>query len=261
MPTLSRIAIYPLKSFDPVFVNESVVLANGALQNDRRFALVDSVGKFMNSKRTPLIHLLASDIDVEARTLSIRKRADDVQIHWHIDSQRTELERWFSEYFSTNVTMVEREEGGFPDDNEAPGPTILSTQTLESTASWFPGLTLDQMRLRMRANLEIDASEPFWEDRLYGSAADAARPFRVGDVLFAGTNPCQRCVVPSRDPQTGEVRREFAREFAEHRETELPAWAARERFNHFYRLSVNTRLIGVGSGRIKIGDEVQLIAQ
>lgn len=261
MPTLSRIAIYPLKSFDPVFVHDSIVLANGALQNDRRFALVDSVGKFMNSKRTPLIHLLASDFDVEARTLSIRKRADDVQIQWHIDSQRTELERWFSEYFSTSLTLVEREEGGFPDDDESPGPTILSTQTLVSTASWFPGLTLDQMRFRMRANLEIDASDPFWEDRLYGSTAETTRPFRVGDVLFAGTNPCQRCVVPSRDPQTGEVWREFAREFADHRAAELPPWAARERFNHFYRLSVNTRLIGVGSGRIKVGDEVELIAQ
>lgn len=261
MPTLSRIAIYPLKSFDPVWVDEAIVLANGALQHDRRFAMVDSAGKFVNSKRTPLIHLLASRLDVEARTLSIRKRADDSQFQWHIDSQRTELEQWFSEYFSMSVTLEEHNQGGFPDDDEATGPTLLSTPTLAAVAAWFPGMTIDQMRLRMRANLEIDAPDPFWEDQLYGSDPDTARPFCVGDVVFAGTNPCQRCVVPSRDPVTGEVWREFAKEFSHHRAAELPSWAARERFNHYYRLSVNTRLIDAGSGQIKLGDQVELVSQ
>lgn len=261
MPSISRVAIYPLKSFDPVWVDEAVVLPNGALEHDRRFALVDGAGKYVNSKRTPLIHQLKSEFNVAARTLTVQKRSDGSRGQWQVDSQRGELERWFSEYFSISVHLEENDHGGFPDDDDASGPTLLSTSTLSSVAAWFPGLTIEQIRLRMRANLEIDAAEPFWEDRLYGSLPETARPFRIGDVVFAGTNPCQRCVVPTRDPATGEVWREFAKEFANHRSAELPPWAARERFSHYYRLSVNTKLMDLGSGRIRVGDPVELIAQ
>lgn len=261
MPTLSRIAIYPLKSFDPIHVDEAIVLPNGALQHDRQFVLIDSAGKFINSKRTPLIHQLESQFDVEQRTLSVRKRSDQQAFVWHVDSQRSELERWFSEYFSVDVTLHENCEGGFPDDGEAPGPTLLSTPTIQSVAGWFPGISADHVRLRFRANLEIDADVPFWEDQMCGSQADTARPFYVGDVLFAGTNPCQRCVVPTRDPVTGDVWREFAKVFADRRSAELPDWASRARFNHYYRLSVNTRLMSRGTGRIRVGDSVQMSAQ
>ena len=259
-PTLDKILIYPLKSFDPIVVVEAHVLANGALQYDRQFAFVDSAGKFVNAKRTALIHPLQVRLDPVTRTLVARKRSDASTRQWHIDSGRSGLERWFSEYFTLDVTLQEHDAGGFPDDVEATGPTVVSTATLETVASWFPGLTIDQVRLRFRANLEIGGVEPFWEDCLFGSGAGVARPFQIGDVLLAGTNPCQRCVVPSRDPATGQVLPEFARRFSQLRAAQLPAWAARDRFDHFYRLTVNTRLIGRGSGRIQVGDSTELQA-
>jgi uncharacterized protein YcbX len=262
MPALNRIAIYPLKSFDPIHVDEALVLPNGALQHDRQFVLVDSAGKYINAKRTPLIHQLESTFDVVNRTLSVRRRSDDQQTFlWDVDAQRSELERWFSAYFTLDVTLQENRDGGFPDDDEAPGPTLLSTPTIQSVAQWFPGISPDQVRLRFRANLEIDAEAPFWEDQLFGSEPETARPFRVGSVMFAGTNPCQRCVVPTRDPGTGDVWREFAKVFADRRSAELPEWASRTRFNHYYRLSVNTRLMSRGSGVIRVGDNVELLAE
>jgi MOSC domain-containing protein len=106
-------------------------------------------------------------------------------------------------------------------------------------------------------NLEVEGVEPFWEDRLY-RAGSPPQPFRIGSVLFEGTNPCQRCVVPSRDPSTGEVWPEFARRFAELREQHLPPWTARERFNHFYRLTTNTRGTGSSGGLIRVGDAIEL---
>ena len=57
-----------------------------------------------------------------------------------------------------------------------------------------------------------------------------------------GTNPCQRCVVPTRDSLTGAASSGFATEFARRRAATLPPWADRRRFDHFYRLTVNTRL-------------------
>ena len=47
------------------------------------------------------------------------------------------------------------------------------------------------------ANLEFATAEPFWEDRLYGLAGSVV-PFQIGTARLAGTNPCQRCVVPTR---------------------------------------------------------------
>ena len=261
MPTLTRIAIYPLKSFDPILVREVRVLANGALEYDRRFAFVDSMGAFVNAKRTALIHPLQVHLDPVTRTLTAGRRTDDTLQQWNLDLQRSDIEHRFSRYFSMDVTLRESVTGGFPDDGEAAGPTIVSMASLQAVADWFPGLTVDQVRLRFRANLEVEGVEPFWEDRLFGSVANTARPFKIADVLLAGTNPCQRCVVPSRDPESGDVWPQFARQFSEYRAAKLPAWAPRERFDHFYRLTVNTRLIAPGSSRIQVGDNVELLAQ
>jgi len=258
MPILNRIAIYPLKSFDPWLVSQAWLLDNGALRYDRQFAFADSTGRMLTAKRTAHVHPLQVHLDPVARSLSARRRSDDKIFQWHIDSDRASLQLWFSDYFGFGLTLEENTTGGFPDDLQAPGPTIVSTQTLQSVVDWFPGLTLDQVRLRFRANLEIDAEEPFWEDHLFGTQPDTARLFRIGEVVLAGTNPCQRCVVPSRDPESGIVWPEFAKHFSERRASELPPWAPRTRFDHTYRLTVNTRLVSRGPGQIQLGNPVEL---
>jgi hypothetical protein len=45
MPTLDRITIYPVKSLDGIDLVECGVLACGALENDRRWRLVDLDGR------------------------------------------------------------------------------------------------------------------------------------------------------------------------------------------------------------------------
>ena len=257
MAFLARILVYPIKSLDAWDLTQASVLPSGALEYDRRLAFVDADGKFVNAKRTPLIHGLRSELNAPQRRLTLevagQRRA------FHLDDDRKQLEAWLSDYFSLAVTLVENPEGGFPDDPDAPGPTVISTATLETVAGWFPGMSLDEARRRFRANLEIDGVEPFWEDRLYAQK-DETVLFRVGDVTFAGSNPCQRCVVPSRDSFDGSVWPEFSKTVARRREESLPAWAERSRFNHFYRLAVNTRPHGAG-GEIRVGDAVILDAR
>ncbi len=257
MPRLSRITIYPLKSFEGRVVEEARVLPNGALQHDRQFALVDPSGMLINAKRTAAVHRLQLQLDPVERSLTARRRSQTETARWNVDSQRRELERWLSSYFELEVQLIEDLHGGFPDDTDATGPTIISAATWPVVAAWFPGLTVDGARDRFRANLEVEEAAPFWEDHLF-RADSASLPFHVGSVHFAGTNPCQRCVVPSRDPVTGEVWPEFARRFASLRAEQLPPWAARERFSHFYRLTTNTRLIERGDGTVRLGDEVRL---
>ena len=74
--------------------------------------------------------------------------------------------------------------------------------------------------------------------------------FRVGDVQMEGINPCQRCVVPTRDPETGEVDDRFQKIFIQKRQATLPEWVERSRFNHFYRLAVNTRIPTSEAGKL-----------
>ena len=55
-------------------------------------------------------------------------------------------------------------------------------------------------------------------------------------------NPCARCVVPSRDPRTGEALAGFQKRFADLRRAALAAEVDATPFTHTYRLAVNTRL-------------------
>ena len=107
----------------------------------------------------------------------------------------------------------------------------------------------------------VDAfSEPFWEDRLFGSSRQRPVRFSIGSVALYGVNPCERCVVPSRDPSTSEAIAGFPKRFAQLREQTLPTWTSRTAFDHFYRLTVNTCIAPgeIASKRIQIGDEVRL---
>jgi uncharacterized protein YcbX len=248
--------IYPVKSLDGVAVDEARVLPSGALEHDRRWALVDAQGKWINGKRTPRIHLLRSTIDPAARRIVLD--AGGQIDEFKIDAERGPLERWLSDFLGLGVRIEENAVSGFPDDTTSPGPTVISTATLADVAGWFPGLNLVETRRRFRANLEIEDVEPFWEDRLYCEEGEAVR-FEIGNVQLEGTNPCQRCVVPTRSPETGERYAEFATIFERQRFEKLPYWATRSRFDHFYRLAVNTRPVAGHTGTIHVGDEVRIL--
>lgn len=85
--------------------------------------------------------------------------------------------------------------------------------------------------------------------------------FRVGDVHFFGVQPCKRCVVPTRNPDSGIAYQNFQKIFAEQREATLPDWVAASRFVHFYSLSVNTRSPASEAGKsLQIGNEIEILS-
>ena len=257
---IASITIFPMKSCDGRALETASVMVSGALLHDRQFALVDPSGRFINAKRTPLIHQLRLQINPVSREFDVGRRDEEVMLHGRIDVDGPQLSDFLSQFFSLEVSIIENDETGFPDDLDAVGPTIISTATLETVAGWFDGLAVEEVRQRFRANIEVDGVESFWEDRLFRSDRQP-QPFRVGDVVFGGINPCQRCIVPTRDSKTGElIPTRFSQVFSSRREETLPDWAAREHFNHFYRLSTNTRLLERGNGIIRVGDIVELEA-
>ena len=212
------------------------------------------------AKRNAKVHGLRTFFDVRERVLVARVEETEQKHIFHVDLERERLIAWLSDYFGFSVTVQENDAQGYPDDLKAPGPTIISAGTLDTVASWFPEANAQTFKLRFRANLELADAEPFWEDRLYGDA-DTVVPFRIGDVLFEGINPCKRCVVPSRDPQSGQMYPHFQKTLAEKRAEYLPSWANRSRFNHFYRLAVNTRVPASETGKVvRVGDEVVMLS-
>jgi ferredoxin-NADP reductase/uncharacterized protein YcbX len=205
------------------------------------------------------VHRLRSSFDPEAGLLSLRDEKNRARplATFEVEREVSEIERWLREYFGTPVFFRRDEETGFPDDVDSPGPTVVSVATLEEIGRWF-GLALDEVRRRFRTNIEIDGVPPFWEDRLFGAAGASIR-FQMGEAVFEGVNPCQRCVVPARDPWTGVSDDTFVRRFAELRDRTLPQWSRRDRFNHFYRVAINTRPNRDQGGRfVRVGDEVTI---
>ncbi len=256
MPELARIIIYPIKAIDGVEITQATVLASGALQHDREFAIVDSEGNFVNGKRTAKVHGIRSRFDLNARTVSLSVQGEMSVATFHLDDDRAAAAQWLSGYFGFPVQLLQDTQTGFPDDTAAPGPTVVTTATLQAIAGWFPDLRLEEIRQRFRSNLEIRDTEPFWEDHLFG-AADQLIPFQIGAVQFAGVNPCQRCIVVTRDPISGSAYPNFQKTFVAKRKETLPDWVDTSRFNHFYRLAVNTRLSNAEAGkRLCVGDAV-----
>jgi uncharacterized protein YcbX len=253
MPTLSRLQVYPVKSLDPLAVESARLTEAGALALDRRYAMFDEDGAYVNGKNEARVHRLRSAFDPEANTLSLREHGTDGWRTFDPDADRGVLEDWLADFFGYPVAVRRDDEQGYPDDTAAGGPTLISTGTLAAVASWFD-FDAAEARRRFRPNLVVDAPA-FWEDRLYADR-DSTVEFTVGGVEFAGVNPCQRCVVPSRDPETGAETEGFQRRFVERREATLPEWVDRDWYDHFFRVMVNTRVPGA-PGTLAVSDSVE----
>ncbi|WP_224449543.1 MOSC domain-containing protein [Haloprofundus salilacus] len=263
MATLRRIFVYPIKSLDAQAVDTARIVENGGLDGDRQFALFDADGRYVNGKRNRDTHRLRSAVDFEREAVRLEPPEGEARTFTLDDDELTD---WLSSYFGEPVTLERERAGGFPDDTDASGPTIISTATIRELASWYPDIDAESMRRRLRPNLEIGGVPPFWEDRLF-AGRDEVVEFTVGDadgdsddgIAFDGVNPCQRCVVPSRDPDTGEEYDGFRERFVEKRRETIPEWSGGDWFDHHFRVMVNTRVDEADWGEtLSVGDELEI---
>jgi len=279
MPTLDRITLYPVKSLDGVDVDSARVLPSGALEFDRRWRLVDLDGRVVNAKRSPRFHAIRADFDLAARVVTLAVDPATLAAAAIPGIERLVALRpdsfhlvpgpegpcgWLSEALAETVLLEERPDGGFPDDRDAPGPTLISTASLAEVARWF-GFDLAESRRRFRANLEIGGCDAFWEDTLASPArpglalsfADLPgdlpadpyaslpppepREFSIGEARFKATNVCKRCVVPSRDSRSGAATAHFRDAFEARRGRGLRSDVDASGWGHLYRLALNTK--------------------
>ena len=269
-PRLANISLYPIKSLDPLPVKEARIGPGGGLEFDRAWALYSADGQWLNGKRTAAIYLIRAAFapDVSSVTLSVpgdsRKTPTKT---FAFPGDAAAASQWFSKFFEQPVTVRHAPEG-FPDDAVANGPTIISTASLQAVCGLFPGMTIDDARLRFRTTLEIDGDRSavapeevpaFWEDQLFSAEERGAVRFRIGEVNFEGSNPCARCPVPPRDPHTGVIIPGFQKIFSDYRRSHVPAWCPEARFDHYYRLATNTRVASSEAGKVlRVGDPLLL---
>ena len=254
MPRIADLYVHPVKSLNAHRVDSARLRESGALDGDRQYAIVDEDREYVNGKREQAVHRIDSTVHPDERALTVSTPDRDAAT-FSLDAERGSLNAWLSEYFGYPVSVI-RDSGGMPDDTDASGPTVISRETLDAVAGWFDGISGTEMRRRLRPNVVIEAGEPFWEDRLYADR-DSVIPFRLGDVALDGVNPCQRCVVPTRDPDTGEETEGFRERFVERRKATLPEWVDRDWYDHYFRLMVCTRLgDGAAGSTLRVGDEV-----
>jgi uncharacterized protein YcbX len=260
-PRIAGIRLHPIKSLDPLAVHEARIGPAGGLELDRVWALYTVDNRWVNGKRAPSIFLIRAAFAPDLSSVKLSAPDDRRNIparEFAFPQDREVAAEWFSVYFEQQI-IVRHSQNGFPDDPVANGPTIISTASLQTVCDWFPGITLDEARRRFRTTLEIEGVPAFWEDQLFGPKNTYAVRFRVGDVEFEGSNPCERCSVPPRDSHTGADLIGFQKRFSELRREHLPPWATPEHFDHYYRLATNTRMPPSESGRmLRVGDRLIL---
>jgi uncharacterized protein YcbX len=243
-------------------MNEARIGPGGGLEFDRAWALYSADGQWVNGKRTAAIHLIRAAFAPDIRSVTLSVPSDSCKISpktFAFPTDTAAASKWFSDFFEQTITVRYSAEG-FPDDNIAYGPTIISTATLQAVRDLFDGMELDEVRQRFRTTLEIDGVPAFWEDQLFGEEERSAVRFRIGEVNFEGSNPCARCPVPPRNPRTGEIIPGFQKRLSDFRRANIPSWTPEARFDHYYRLATNTRVASSESGKIlRVGDSLVLL--
>lgn len=118
---------------------------------------------------------------------------------------------------------------------------LVTTQaTLDAVAAALgdPGLDLRRFRTNVHVVLGEDEAPAFAENAWEG------RALRIGGTTLDLLHPCERCVIPTRDPDTTD------------KDPTILKWLTRHREGLF---GINARMRAGDSGRIAVGDPVELL--
>lgn len=214
---LSDIFIYPVKSTRGHALTEARVEARG-LQGDRRWMIVDENGRFITQREHASMRLIRSvyangEVRLSATghddiALTVSERRADVVV-WD-DTVSAQLaidpvQHWLRSVLGMNVRAVFMDECS----TRAIDPRYVSNAEPVSFADAYPLLLIGQSSLddlnrrlstpvdmrRFRPNLVISGGEAFEED--------GWRFFSIDGVRFERLKPCSRCILTTRDPDSG----------------------------------------------------------
>jgi uncharacterized protein YcbX len=256
---LSGLFVYPIKACAGIALERAAVVARG-LALDRRYMLIDRNGSFVSQREVPRLCLVSTALE-DSRLLLTAPGALPLRLPQTLDdveNERTRYRvwgdtgsalchsagsRWFSEFLNDDVRLVHMPES----ERRAVNPKRARAGDIVSFADAYPFLAISEASLadlnsrleaplemrRFRPNLVLSGCEAF--------AEDAFKTLTIGNVSFRAVKRCDRCVVTTVDPATGERSKEPLRTLAKYRQAEGKVW-------------FGMNLIHDGTGELCLGD-------
>ena len=260
---LSEIWIYPVKSLAGIRLKQAKVQQKG-LEHDRRWMLIDEVGRFITQREHPQMALFDLSINNQQLTVINRKNSQNLtfpvsvptgQNHQAVvwDDVVTTIEpdsdysNWFSAQLGFSCRLV-----FFPEPNvRNVDPKYASNQEQVSLADGYPFLiigqsSLDDLNTRLEVNMEMKRFRPnfvFTGGKAFEE--DDWKNFSIGSGEFKGVKKCARCVLTTVDPQTGERGREPLLTLSDYRKVEN-------------KIFFGQNVIALSENQIYEGDEITL---
>ncbi|MBE2896602.1 MOSC domain-containing protein [Pasteurellaceae bacterium HPA106] len=262
-PYVTALYLYPIKSTQPQAVTELEISDEG-ITFDRRFMLTDLSGNFITARKHGALydltaHITAtglcvahrdgSHIDVHYtdfeqtalctvwRTTFISHVASDAINHWFSQKLQSAVQlRWCGHSSTRRIKRYPQTALSFADGY----PLLLTNQQSLLNVQQHCPVVIDMRQFR--PNIVIDnapaLSELHWQ-RL-----------RIGGVEFIHAKPCERCILTTRDLQSGQL--------------EPKAEPFRTLKKHFANAQgqplFGANLIAVNSGTIALDDPIDVLA-
>jgi uncharacterized protein len=221
MLKLTQINIYPVKSLDG-FSPDSAIVEKRGLQHDRRWLITDPNGMFLTQRTNPKMAMLRATIEGDCLVIQEKdKPSNDFKIPINTEGPLSPVTVWDD---TMKAASVSKEINGFLSDFlekdvllvKMPDTTERRVEEnynrgndIVSFADGYPFLIIGEASMadlnerlndplsirRFRTNFVFSGGTPFQEDNFQN--------FKIGDVDFMGIKNCARCVLITRDPDTG----------------------------------------------------------
>ncbi|CAM3049700.1 MOSC domain-containing protein [Vibrio rarus] len=259
---LSGINVYPVKSTSGIAQSRAWVGLEG-ISFDRRFVVTDLAGRMVTARKYPKMVTIKSTLLSDGIVL---QAPGMTRLHLSVnDFQRDEFEckiwsdrflayttteqanAWFSQAIGSDVQLLYC--------GEESNRYREKLDTRVSFADGYPLLVISQGSLdelnrrasspqsmaQFRTNLVIDGVDAF--------AEDSWEKIAIGEVEFRVGKPCQRCVLTSVNPNTGE------KMAAQEPTVTLSKFRANEKGAIFFGMN----LIALNEGVIELGDKLKIL--
>ena len=263
---LAGITVYPLKSGAGLDLDASDMEPCG-LCGDRRWMAIDGDGVCVTARERPQLVRIRAENDGTALRLGMQSRepltvrypdsgapAARVWIWGQacsaLDAGDTAA-RWMSDALNKPVRLVAMDDRF----KRRPDPDCTLPEDEVSFADCYPVLAIGRSSLddlntrtpapasmrRFRPNFVVSGGEPYEED--------GWRRIRIGSVEFEGVENCERCELPTVDPETGipDPGREPMRTLARYRRRVTGG------------VFLGQNLVPRGAGTVRVGDRVVVL--
>ena len=274
---VAAIHIYPVKSCQGISVDSSTVIDTG-LEHDRIWQVVNTNGESVTQRANPALATIATAIDGNEVSLFVPQHgsitlssegAAPVTVLPLVGKRPVNgvdggdsAAEWISDFLGDELRFA----GITPESKHRPPSSLdayeqtitfvdLAPVLLTNSASlaWLQAKAKEPFGMdRFRANVVIDAPEPWVEDTWHEMS--------IGETAVTAEMPWPRCAIPQIDQITGERNREPAVALRAHRWcSEAPTlegnWKALMEGNGLFGMSCR---IGPPGSTIKVGDQVEV---